>query len=350
MRLPRSVRDADVAGKTVLVRADLNVPLEQGRVADDTRIRASLPTLELLLEGGAKEVRVCSHLGRPKTEEDRAKYAMAPVAARLRELLPDGRVHVLENTRFDPGETKNDERFARELADGCDLYVNDAFGSAHRAHASTEAVAHLLPTYAGLLLLAELEHLGRLLGDVERPFVLVSGGAKVEDKLAVLRNLGGRADNVLIGGKMAEQLRTGNPLEFEVELPVDVVGAAGFAADADSRVCPYDGLPDGWLGLDIGPETRESFAGRLAGARTIFWNGPMGVFEWPSFAQGTKAVAEAVAANRAAFSVVGGADSVRALNELGLADRVTWVSTGGGASLELLEGRELPGVAAVPSP
>ena len=350
MRLPRSVRDADVAGKTVLVRADLNVPLEQGRVADDTRIRASLPTLELLLEGGAKEVRVCSHLGRPKTEEDRAKYAMAPVAARLRELLPDGRVHVLENTRFDPGETKNDERFARELADGCDLYVNDAFGSAHRAHASTEAVAHLLPTYAGLLLLAELEHLGRLLGDVERPFVLVSGGAKVEDKLAVLRNLGGRADNVLIGGKMAEQLRTGNPLEFEVELPVDVVGAARFAADADSRVCPYDGLPDGWLGLDIGPETRESFAGRLAGARTIFWNGPMGVFEWPSFAQGTKAVAEAVAANRAAFSVVGGADSVRALNELGLADRVTWVSTGGGASLELLEGRELPGVAAVPSP
>ena len=350
MRLPRSVRDADVAGKTVLVRADLNVPLEQGRVADDTRIRASLPTLELLLEGGAKEVRVCSHLGRPKTEEDRAKYAMAPVAARLRELLPDGRVHVLENTRFDPGETKNDERFARELADGCDLYVNDAFGSAHRAHASTEAVAHLLPTYAGLLLLAELEHLGRLLGDVERPFVLVSGGAKVEDKLGVLRNLGGRADNVLIGGKMAEQLRTGNPLEFEVELPVDVVGAAGFAADADSRVCPYDGLPDGWLGLDIGPETRESFAGRLAGARTIFWNGPMGVFEWPSFAQGTKAVAEAVAANRAAFSVVGGADSVRALNELGLADRVTWVSTGGGASLELLEGRELPGVAAVPSP
>jgi phosphoglycerate kinase len=350
MRLPRSVRDADVAGKTVLVRADLNVPLEQGRVADDTRIRASLPTLELLLEGGAKEVRVCSHLGRPKTEEDRAKYAMAPVAARLRELLPDERVHVLENTRFDPGETKNDERFARELADGCDLYVNDAFGSAHRAHASTEAVAHLLPTYAGLLLLAELEHLGRLLGDVERPFVLVSGGAKVEDKLGVLRNLGGRADTVLIGGKMAEQLRAGNPLEFEVELPVDVVGAAGFAADADSLVCPYDGLPDGWLGLDIGPETRERFAGRLAGARTIFWNGPMGVFEWPSFAQGTKAVAEAVAGNRTAFTVVGGADSVRALNELGLADRVTWVSTGGGASLELLEGRELPGVAAVPSP
>jgi phosphoglycerate kinase len=349
MRLPRSVRDADVAGKTVLVRADLNVPLEDGRVADDTRIRASLPTLELLLGGGAAEVRVCSHLGRPKTEEDRGKYALAPVVARLRELLSDERVHVLENTRFDPGETQNEERFARELADGCDLYVDDAFGSAHRAHASTEAVAHLLPAYAGLLLLAELEHLGRLLGEVEHPFVLVAGGAKVEDKLGVLRNLGGRADTVLVGGKMAEELRAGNTLGFEVELPVDVVGAAGFAAEAESRVCSYDGLPDGWLGLDVGPETRERFAEQLAGARTIFWNGPMGVFEWPRFADGTKAVAEAVAANDAAFSVVGGADSVRALNELGLADRVSWVSTGGGASLELLEGKELPGVAAIPS-
>ena len=227
----------------MLVRADLNVPLDDGRVADDTRIRASLPTLELLLEHGAAELRVCSHLGRPKTEEDRAKYAMAPVAARLRELMPDERVHVLENTRFDPGETSNDERFARELAEGCDLYVDDAFGSAHRAHASTEAVAHLLPAYAGLLLLAELEHLGRLLGDVERPFVLISGGAKVEDKLGVLRNLGGRADTVLIGGKMAEELRGENPLDFEVELPVDVVGAAEFAADAESRVCAVRRAP-----------------------------------------------------------------------------------------------------------
>ena len=348
MRLPRSVRDADVAGKTVLVRADLNVPLEDGRVADDTRIRASLPTLRLLLGQGA-EVRVCSHLGRPKTDEDRGKYAMAPVAARLGELLPDARLSVLENTRFDPGETENDEGFARELAEGCELYVNDAFGSAHRAHASTEAVAHLLPAYAGLLLLSELEHLGRLLGEVERPFVLVSGGAKVDDKLGVLRNLGGRADTVLIGGKMAEELRDGSPLEFEVELPSDVVGAAEFAADAESRVCGYDELPDGWLGLDVGPDTRERFAEKLAAARTIFWNGPMGVFEWPRFAAGTKAVAEAIAANEGAFSVVGGADSVRALNELGLADRVTWVSTGGGASLELLEGKELPGVAAIPS-
>jgi phosphoglycerate kinase len=349
MRVPRSVRDADVAGKTVLVRADLNVPLEGGRVADDTRIRASLPTLELLLEREPDEVRVCSHLGRPKTEDDRARFRMAPVEARLHELLPDERVRVLENTRFDRGETKNDERFARRLAGGCDLYVNDAFGSAHRAHASTEGVAHLLPAYAGLLLLAELEHLGRLLGEVERPFVLVSGGAKVEDKLGVLRHLGGRADTVLVGGKMAEELRVENPLDFAVELPVDVVGAAEFTAGAESRVCGYDGLPDGWLGLDIGPETRKRFAERLAEARTIFWNGPMGVFEWPRFAEGTKAVAEAVAANEAAFSVVGGADSVRALNELGLTERIWWVSTGGGASLELLEGKELPGVAAIPS-
>jgi phosphoglycerate kinase len=349
VRLPRSVRDADVAGKTVLVRADLNVPLAGGHVADDTRIRASLPTLELLLERDAAELRVCSHLGRPKTDEDRARYAMAPVAARLRELLPDERVHVLENTRFDPGETANDVRFARELAEGCDLYVDDAFGSAHRAHASTEAVAHLLPAYAGLLLLAELEHLGRLLGEVERPFVLISGGAKVEDKLGVLSNLGGRADMVLVGGKMAQELRVENPLDFEVELPVDVVAAAEFARDSALRLSAVDEIPDGWLGLDIGPETRTRFAERIEGARTIFWNGPMGVFEWPHFAEGTKAVGRAVAANQDAFSVVGGADSVRALNELGLAEMVSWVSTGGGASLELLEGKELPGVAAIPS-
>ena len=348
MRLPRSVRDADVAGKTVLVRADLNVPLEDGRVADDTRIRASLPTLQLLLDNGAAEIRVCSHLGRPKTEEDRARYAMRPVEHRLRELLPDDRIRVLENTRFHAGETNNDPEFARELADGCDLYVNDAFGSAHRAHASTEGVAHLLPAYAGLLLEAELEHLGTLLGDVDRPFVIVSGGAKVDDKLGVLQNLGGRADQVLIGGKMAEQVRVDNPLDFPIELPVDVVGAAAFEADAESGVYPFDGLPEGWLGLDVGPETCTRFGEALTAARTIFWNGPMGVFEWPRFAAGTKAVAEAVAANEQAYSVVGGADSVRALNELGLADKISWVSTGGGASLELLEGKELPGVAAIP--
>ena len=345
MRFPRSVRDADVAGKTVLVRSDLNVPLEDGRVADDTRIRASLPTLELLLDRDARELHVCSHLGRPKTEEDRAKYAMAPVAGRLRELLPDERVRVLENTRFDPGETANDERFARELADDCDLYVDDAFGSAHRAHASTVGVAQLLPAYAGLLMLAELEHLGRLLGELERPFVLVSGGAKVEDKLGVLRNLGGRADEVLVGGKMAAQLAT-QPALKRVEL---ILPAAAFEPDAESRIVLADEVPEGWLALDVGPETRAAFSARIAEARTIFWNGPMGVFEWPRFAEGTKAVAEAVAGNGDAYSVVGGADSVRALNELGLADHVSWVSTGGGASLELLEGKELPGVAAIPS-
>jgi len=349
MRLPRSVRDADVAGKVVLVRADLNVPLQDGRVADDMRIRAALPTLRLLLDGGADEVRVCSHLGRPRTDDDRATYSMAPVEQRLRELLPDERVRVLENTRFHPGETTNDPGFARELADGCDLYVDDAFGSAHRAHSSTEAVAHLLPAYAGLLLVKELEQLGALLGEVERPFAIVSGGAKVDDKLGVLQHLGGRADTVLIGGKMAEQIRLENPLAFPVELPVDVVGAAAFAEDAESAVYAFDALPDGWFGLDIGPETRSRFAEALAGARTIFWNGPMGVFEWPRFAEGTRAVAEAIAGNEHAFSVVGGADSVRALNELGLAGRVSWVSTGGGASLELLEGRELPGVAAIPA-
>jgi phosphoglycerate kinase len=346
MRKPRSVREADVAGKHVLVRADLNVPLEEGHVADDTRIRASLPTLRYLLDEGAAGVAVCSHLGRPKGPDP--AYAIAPVAARLRELLPDDRVTVLENTRFDSGETKNDPESARRLAEGMDLYVDDAFGSAHRAHASTVGVAELLPAYAGLLLERELEMLGRLLGEVERPFVLVAGGAKVEDKLGVLEHLGGRADAVLVGGKMAEELRDGSPLPFEAELPSDVVAAAAFEADAESRVTPYDALPDGWLGLDIGPETRARFGDVIRGAGTVFWNGPMGVFEWPRFADGTNAVAQAVA-DADAYSVVGGGDSVRAIQELGLADEVSWVSTGGGASLELLEGKELPGVAVIPS-
>jgi phosphoglycerate kinase len=345
VRKPRCVREAEVRGKHVLVRADLNVPLEDGRVADDTRIRASLPTLRYLLAEGAESVAVCSHLGRPKGPD--LAYAMTPVAARLRELLPDDRVSVLENTRFDPGETKNDPESARRLAEGMDLFVNDAFGSAHRAHASTVGVAELLPAYAGLLLEQELEMLGRLLGEVERPFVLVAGGAKVEDKLGVLEHLGGRADTVLVGGKMAEELRDGSPLPFEAQLPADVVAAAAFGADAESRVTPYDALPDGWLGLDIGPETQACFGEVIRGARTVFWNGPMGVFEWPRFAEGTKAVAQAVA-DAEAYSVVGGGDSVRAIQELGLADRVSWVSTGGGASLELLEGKELPGVAAIP--
>jgi phosphoglycerate kinase len=348
MRRPRSVREADVAGKRVLVRADLNVPLEDGRVADDTRIRASLPTLELVLERGAAEATVCSHLGRPKGPDP--AFSIAPVAARLKELLGSGagRVEVLENTRFNPGETTNDSAFARELAAHGDLYVNDAFGSAHRAHASTVGVAQLLPAYAGLLLERELEMLGRLLGDVEQPFVLVVGGAKVDDKLGVLEHLGGRANAVLVGGKMAEQIRDHNPLSFEVELPEDVVAAASFDADADARVVPYDDVPDGWLGLDIGPATREGFAARIAEARTLFWNGPMGVFEWPRFAEGTKAIARA-AAGCDGFTVVGGGDSVRAVQELALADEISWVSTGGGASLEFLEGKELPGVAAIPS-
>ena len=330
----------------MLVRADLNVPLEDGRVADDTRIRASLPTLRLLLGRDASEITVCSHLGRPKGEDP--AFSMRPVKARLRELEPDDRIRVLENTRFDPGETKNDPAFARTLAAHGDLYVNDAFGSAHRAHASTEAVAHLLPAYAGLLLERELNELGKLLADVEHPFVLISGGAKVEDKLGVLRNLGGKADDVLIGGKMAEELRRDNPLPFGVVLPVDIVAAAAFDENAETQVTPYDELPDGWLGLDIGPATRTAFAKRIAAARTIFWNGPMGVFEWPRFTEGTKAVAEAVARSTA-YSVVGGADSARALTELGLEDDVSWLSTGGGAALEFLEGKELPGVTAIPA-
>ena len=346
MHRPRSVREAEVGGRRVLVRSDLNVPLEDGRIADDTRIRASLPTLRYLLDGGAAHVTVCSHLGRPKGPDP--AYAMAPVAARLHELIADERVTVLENTRFDPGETTNDPETARRLAEGMELFVNDAFGSAHRAHASTEGVAHLLSAYAGLLLERELEMLGRLLGDVERPFVLVAGGAKVEDKLGVLVSLGLRADRVCIGGKMAEELRDENPLPYDAELPTDVVAAAAFEKDAETAVVPYDELPEGWLGLDIGPQTRERFAALIRSARTVFWNGPMGVFEWPRFADGTKAVAEAVA-EVDGFTVVGGGDSVRAIHELGLAERVSWISTGGGASLELLEGKELPGVAAIPT-
>jgi phosphoglycerate kinase len=345
--LPRSVRDADVGGKVVLVRADLNVPLEDGRVADDSRIQASLPTIGLLLDNGVREVRVCSHLGRPKTEEDRARYSMAPVREYLAALVADDRVSVLENTRFNEGETSNDVGYARELAEGCDLYVNDAFGSAHRAHSSTEAVAHLLPAYAGLLLLAELENLGALLGEVERPFVIVAGGAKVEDKVAVLKNLGSRADRVLIGGKMAEDVRAANPFPFDVLLPSDVIAADSFARDAATQVALYDDLPQGWLGLDIGPAASEEFAAAIREARTVFWNGPMGVFEWPHFAEGTFAVARAVAECEG-FTVVGGGDSVRAVHEAGISDRISWVSTGGGASLELLEGKVLPGVAAIP--
>jgi len=271
------------------------------------------------------------------------------VAERLLEQLgADDRVRVLENTRFDPRETANDPALAEELAALADLYVNDAFGSAHRAHASTEGVAHLLPAYAGLLLERELQELGKLLERPERPFVAIVGGAKVEDKIGVLRSLAERADVVLVGGKMAAELAAQSPPDVPVELPVDVVAAAAFEQDAESKVVPADAVPEDWLGLDIGPATRESYATRIAEAKTVFWNGPMGVFEWPRFADGTLAVARAVA-DADAHTVVGGGDSVRAIEEAGLADRIDWVSTGGGASLELLEGKELPGVAAIPA-
>ena len=346
MHRPRSVREADIPGKRVLVRVDFNVPLENGRVADDTRIRAALPTIRLLLEREAGDLVLASHLGRPKGEDP--AFSMEPVRQRLRELLNDERIRLLENTRCHPGETKNDPEFARELADDCDLFVNDAFGAAHRAHASTVGVAQLLPAYAGLLLERELEELGSLLEDPARPFVAVLGGAKVEDKVGVLESLSQRADSVLVGGKMAEQIRENKKhSDLKLELPRDVVAAAAFEPEAEAKIAPADGVPDGWLGLDIGPESRAAFAARIAEARTVFWNGPMGVFEWPRFAEGTKAVAEAVA-SADAHTVVGGGDSVRAVEELGLADRIDWISTGGGAALELLEGKELPGVAAIP--
>jgi phosphoglycerate kinase len=354
---PRSVENADVTGRRVLVRVDFNVPLEDGEVADDTRIRAALPTIELLLSRDAAQVLLVSHLGRPGGMPD-PRYSLRPVAERLAELLArpvafDDRsapLTVLENTRFRPGETRNDDAYARELAALADVYVDDAFGAAHRAHASTEGVAHHLPAYAGLLLLRELHELGGLLGSPARPFVAIVGGAKVADKIGVLSSLAKRADTLLIGGKMAEELAERAPLggSAHVVLPVDVVAAAAFEPDAETRIVAAGAVPEGWLGLDIGPAARREFAARIAGARTVFWNGPMGVFEWPRFAEGTKAVAEAVAA-ASARTVVGGGDSVRAIEELGLADRIGWVSTGGGAALELLEGRELAGVQAIPT-
>ena len=304
-----------------------------------------------------KQLVLCSHLGRPKGEAD-ARYSLRPVADALAEHLArdvafddvGAPLVLLENTRFHAGETTNDPAYARELAALGDLYVNDAFGSSHRAHASTVGVAELLPAYAGLLLERELEELGGLLEEPARPFVAIVGGAKVEDKVGVLRSLAERADMLLIGGKMAEEVRERGPVangRASVELPEDVVAAASFDAEAESEVAEWDAVPDGWLGLDIGPKARAAFAERIGAAKTVFWNGPMGVFEWPRFAEGTRAVAEAVA-GAAGRTVVGGGDSARAVAELGLADRIDWVSTGGGASLELLEGTELPGIAAIP--
>ena len=347
IRRVRSIRDAEVAGKRVLVRADLNVPLADGEVADDTRIRAAVPTLQLLHERGAREIAVCSHLGRPNGLDP--AFAIAPVADRLQSLL-DWPVQVLENTRFDPGETTNDPAFAERLAGGRDLFVQDAFGSVHRAHASTVGVAQILPAYAGLLLERELEGLGALLRpDLDRPYVVVVGGAKVGDKAGLIRQVGSRADIVLSGGKLSEELRISRPEGIKLALPVDVLAVERLDEAAEPRVFEADGVPYGWAVVDIGPETRRRFANVLASAHTIFWNGPVGVFEWPSCRQGTRAVAEAVAAADA-YSVVGGGDSLHALAMFGLTDRVSFASTGGGAALELLEGKELPGIAAIPGP
>ena len=382
-----SVRDADVVGKRVLVRVDFNVPLADGAVADDTRIRAALPTIELLLERGAAVIGV-SHLGRPKDREP--ELSMIPVADRLAELLdrevrlapavvgPEveelagaiepGEVLLLENSRFEPGETGDDPELAAALARLADLYVNDAFGAAHRAHATTDGVARILPGYAGLLLEREVRELTAVRDDPRRPLCVVLGGAKVADKVGVIDAFLDRADSILIGGAMcfsfyrALGTPTGDSLvedegvdlaakvlvkardsDCELELPVDLVIGDRFKADADRRVVDGTEVPDGWMGLDIGPRTAAAYAERIAAAGTVFWNGPMGAFELEPFAAGTRAVAEAVAES-AAFAVVGGGDSAAAMEQFGLADRVDWLSTGGGASLELMEGKELPGV------
>jgi len=375
----RSVRDLDVAGRRVLVRADLNVPLgEHGEVADDTRIRAAMPTVELLLDTGGRVV-LCSHLGRPKGEP-KPELSLRPVAERVAELLgrevafgdEQGDLRLLENLRFDPGEEANDPGFAAELAAEADLFVQDAFGAVHRAHASTVGVPRLLPSAAGLLLEAELAAFARLLDDPARPLVVVIGGVKVADKIGVIERMTQLADVVLIGGAMAFTFLAADGVDVgasrhedeagqataraatadarergcELLLPRDVVAADRFAADAATRVVPAADIPAGWMGLDIGPQTAELYRGRLEGARTIFWNGPMGVFELAPFAQGTLAVARAVAASDA-VSVVGGGDSVAAVNAAGVADQITHVSTGGGAALELIEGRPLPGVVAL---
>ena len=385
----RSVRDLDVRDKRVLVRVDFNVPVKDGEVTDDTRIRRALPTIRYLLEDGARPILI-SHLGRPKGEPD-PKYAMDPVAARLQELLGepvkkldaavgpeveealedwDGRgVVLLENSRFYPGETSNDPEFADQLAALADLYVNDAFGAAHRAHATTVGVAERLPAAAGLLMEEEIDYLDKVLKDPERPFVAILGGAKVSDKLGVIESLLGTADSLLIGGAMcftffkAQGYEIGNSLVEDdyleeakrlmeeagdrLVLPVDVVVAEAMEEDAESETVPVDGIPAGKMGLDIGPRTVDLFSEHISGASTIFWNGPMGVFEIDAFAKGTEGVARAVAES-GATSVVGGGDSVAAVNKLGLEDRMSHISTGGGASLEYVEGKELPGIAVLP--
>jgi phosphoglycerate kinase len=373
----RTLDDLDVAGKRVLVRVDFNVPLGQdGSIADDARIQAALPTLRELRDKGARLV-LTAHLGRPKGRDE--KFSLRPVAERLSELLgepvelaedfehvPDADVVMLENVRFFEGETKNDPELAKRYAALADAYVNDAFGAAHRAHASTEGVAHLLPSAAGRLLEREVSTLRGILEDPRRPLVAVVGGAKVTDKIGVLKAFLERADAVLVGGAMcfpffaAQGHSVGSSLceqegieparevadDEKLELPTDLVAGRAFEADTDVRKLDDIDVPDGWMGLDIGAGTAERYSAAIAGAGTVFWNGPMGAFELAPFAAGTKAVAEAVAASHAT-TVVGGGDSASALKQFGLADRVDHLSTGGGASLELVEGKALPGVEAL---
>ena len=387
-----SVRDLDVRGKRVLVRVDFNVPIEDGGVTDDTRIRRALPTIRYLIEQGAHPILI-SHLGRPKGEPD-PQYAMDPVAERLEELLGepvlkldaavghevekavegwDGRgVVLLENSRFYPGETKNAPELSEQLAALADLYVDDAFGAAHRAHATTVGVAERLPAAAGLLLEEEVDYLDGVLEDPERPFVAILGGAKVSDKLGVIRSLLGVADTLLVGGAMCftffkargyeigeslveddyleEAQRLMDEAEEKLVLPVDVVVADRIEEGVEAETVGVDGIPPDKMGLDIGPGTVELFEEHISSAETLFWNGPMGVFEIDAFARGTEGVARAVAeaSAKGATSVIGGGDSVAAVRKLGLEDEMSHISTGGGASLEYIEGKQLPGVAALP--
>ena len=391
----KTIEGVDVRGKRVIVRVDFNVPVKDGVVGDDTRIRAALPTIEYLVSGGAKVI-LMSHLGRPAGDGFDEKFTLAPAARRLAELidapvafasdtvgadarakaaaLADGCVLLLENLRFDAREKKNDPAFCEELASLADLYVNDAFGTAHRAHASTAGVASLLPAYAGFLLAGEVETLSDMLDAPRRPFVAILGGSKVSDKVGVIDALIGKADTIIVGGGMcftfllAQGKTVGTSLKeddwvvragemidkaaaagVKLLLPVDVKVADAFAEDAATRICSVDAIPCDMMGLDIGPETEKLYAQAIAEGSTVFWNGPMGVFEMQAFEHGTRAVAEAVAANKEAATIIGGGDSVAAVNKFALADEVTLISTGGGASMELVEGKVLPGVAALRS-